>query len=121
MLEFDDDRLDIYGRRYQPDDEECRWAMLAHLSVFGLGIVGPILILLMKKDESSYVADQAKEALNFQLAMFIAMLVSLVTFVCAFVAPFFIVAALILGGIAAYAVRGTGTYYRYPFIFRIVE
>jgi hypothetical protein len=121
MLELDDDRLDIYGRRYQPTDEECRWAMMCHLSIYVLAVAGPILILMMKKDESSYIADQAKEALNFQLAMFVAMLVSLITLLFACLTPIFAGAAAILAGMAAWDVRSTGSYYRYPFIFRVVS
>ena len=51
--------------------ESRMWAMLAHLSAllgaFVLplvgGIVAPLLIWLIKRDEMSFVDDQAKEAL----------------------------------------------------------
>ena len=51
------------------------WALLAHLSYFVLGVFGPLIIWLVKKDESTFVEDQAKEALNFQLSVLIATLV----------------------------------------------
>ncbi len=50
-------------------------AMLAHLSalvgfIFPFGnVLGPLAILLWKGERSSFVADQAKEALNFQISM----------------------------------------------------
>ena len=75
---------------------------------------------MMKKDESSYIFDQAKEALNFQLAMIVAMLISAVTVILSCLTPFFAIAAMILAGMAAYDVRKSGTYFRYPFIFRTV-
>ena len=54
-----------------PDRESQQWAMFAHLSAltgffipFG-NIIGPIVIWQLKK-EMPFVADQGKEALNFQ-------------------------------------------------------
>lgn len=51
------------------------WGMLSHLSTF-LGfvipfgnIIAPLIIWLSKKQESEFVADQAKEVLNFQLSI----------------------------------------------------
>jgi uncharacterized Tic20 family protein len=120
MIEFDDDRLDVYGRRYQPTDEECRWAMLCHLSLMALPVFGPIMVLMMKKDESSYIADQAKEALNFQLAMYVGMLICVLTVICAILLPLFAGAAVILACMAALEVKKSGVYFRYPFIFRSV-
>lgn len=59
---------------------EKTWAMAAHLSalvalipiVGWLGmIIGPLVIWLFKKDDSVLIADNAKEALNFNITMFI--------------------------------------------------
>ena len=51
-----------------PSKDEINMGMLAHLLGF-LYIVGPLIIWLMKKDESKYVEEQAREALNFQIAI----------------------------------------------------
>src|SRR6185312_13976060 len=62
--------------------DERNWGMFAHLSgllafVSGIGgIIGPLVIYLLKKDEMPFVRDQAREALNFQITMFIAFLIS---------------------------------------------
>jgi len=55
--------------------QEKTWAMLAHISAlagfiipFG-HIIGPLVIWLIKKDESPFVDDQGKEALNFQISI----------------------------------------------------
>ena len=41
-----------------------------------LSFLGPLIIWLMKKDESAFVNDQGKEALNFQLTLLIAQVVA---------------------------------------------
>ena len=42
----------------------------------GLPFVGPLIVWLIKKDQSPFVDDQAKEALNFQITVSIAFVVS---------------------------------------------
>src|SRR5690348_2377265 len=60
--------------------EERQWAMFAHLSALLGGLLtsavggwgfflGPLVIWLMKKDTMPFVADQAKEALNFNITV----------------------------------------------------
>jgi len=59
----------------QPTTKDDRtWAMLCHLSglagyvvPFG-NIFGPLIIWLIKRDQSWFVDDQGKEALNFQIS-----------------------------------------------------
>ncbi len=49
------------------------WAMLCHIGAFAgyiipFGhIIAPLVIWLIKKDESPFVDDQGKESLNFQI------------------------------------------------------
>ena len=43
--------------------------MLAHLSPLLLGFIGPLVIWLIKKEESYFVAENAKEALKDLLAV----------------------------------------------------
>lgn len=51
------------------------WAMFCHLSafaglIFPLGhILAPLILWLMKRESSPYIAEQGKEALNFQISM----------------------------------------------------
>lgn len=54
------------------------WAMLCHLSALvglfgnGLGfIVGPLIVWLIKRSDHPFIDDQGREALNFQLTVFI--------------------------------------------------
>src|SRR3954453_6922405 len=62
-----------------PTVQERNRAMLAHLSallglvVWGAGIVlGPLIVWLIKRDTLPFVNDQGKEALNFQITVFLA-------------------------------------------------
>src|SRR6266571_8238308 len=71
------------GPQYVPTSEERQWGLLAHLSgliasfLGGLSFLGPLVVWIIKKDQSPFVADQAKEALNFQIAVTIAVWVSI--------------------------------------------
>jgi uncharacterized Tic20 family protein len=102
--------------------DDKSWAMLAHLSgliaalLGGLTFLGPLIVYLIKKDSSPFVADQAKEALNFQLAALIVSVISVVT--C--IGP-----VIVLIGALVYAVIGAmeankGIVYRYPYTFRLI-
>jgi uncharacterized Tic20 family protein len=107
--------------------------MLAHLLTFlgfavALGsFIPPLVILLLKQEESDFVADQAKEALNFQITVLIAGIawtVLLLTGVFACVAiPLMILTALgdIVLVIMAAVSASQGEAYRYPFAFRFVR
>lgn len=59
--------------------EQRTWGMFTHLSALiaqfllpGLGpIIGPLIIWLIKKDTMPFVDDQGKEAINFNISIFI--------------------------------------------------
>jgi len=57
-----------------PTSDERTFAILSHILAIvpGIGIFGPLVIWLIKKDESPFVEANAKESLNFQLTMLIA-------------------------------------------------
>ena len=97
--------------------DERLWATLAHLSIAVAAVVGPLVIWLVKKDESPFVADQAKEALNFQLSVFIASLVLLITIVGPAVVGICGLVYAILAGMEA----NKGVNYRYPYTLRLIK
>jgi uncharacterized Tic20 family protein len=123
-----------------PAQDERQWAMFAHLSallgglltsaVGGWGFfIGPLVIWLVKKDSMPFVADQAKEALNFNItisAIFLLLLVlSLMTLGLGFLVtvPIMLVvglAALVLVIMAAVKAN-EGVAYRYPFAIRLIK
>src|SRR5713101_1507943 len=53
--------------------------MICHFLGIILGIIGPLIIWLIKKDQSKFVDDQGKEALNFQLTLLIGDLIGFAT------------------------------------------
>ena len=78
----------------KPSEKERQWAMAAHLiptlaAVASGGVLGFVLVViiyLLKKDESAFVAHAARESLNFQFTAFLACILCLVLiFTVAFV------------------------------------
>jgi uncharacterized Tic20 family protein len=47
--------------------DERTFALIAHLSVFVVPVIGPLIIYVIKKDESKYVAYHSVQAAIFQL------------------------------------------------------
>ena len=103
---------------------EKLWVTISHLSVLvGLGIVRPLIVYLVKKDESEVIRYHAKEALNFQLSLLLYSLGSMLLVFILIGVPMLIilgVAALVLSIVAA--IRGSeGRNYRYPLTIRFVS
>ena len=109
--------------------DERQWAMFAHLSAligfilpFG-NIIGPLVIWLIKKETMPFVDQQGKEALNFQITVTIAMVVSsiLIVVVIGFVLMFVIGLAALILTIMAGIKANEGVAYRYPFTLRLIN
>jgi uncharacterized protein len=109
------------------DANARQWAMIAHLSalaglVIGLNWLGPLLVYLVKKDEHPFIADQSREALNFNLSVFVYVIVSailIVLFIGILLLPAVLIAWLVLTVIAAMRANN-GEQYRYPLTIRLV-
>ncbi|MFT6431699.1 MAG: putative Tic20 family protein [Halopseudomonas sp.] len=112
-----------------PGPEARKWALIAHLSGF-VGclipfgsLIGPLLVWQLKKDDDVFIDDQGKEALNFQISVALAGLVSallmivLIGFLLIWVV---IIGAVILMIIAAIK-SNEGQTYRYPFCWRVIK
>jgi uncharacterized protein len=100
-------------------------AMLTHLSGFVLYVIVPLIVWLLHKDrpDKTYLANEAKEALNFQITIVLAWIVCwvlqvvLIGFLLMGVLWF---VNLIFCIIAAVKVSSDG-HYRYPFALRLVN
>ena len=112
-----------------PSKNERTWGMLCHISTFSgliipLGsILSPLIIWLIKKDESPFITDQGKEVLNFQISMIIYILLSLFLIILLIGIPILIgliifnIIVTIIGAINA----NDGKYYRYPITIRFIN
>jgi uncharacterized Tic20 family protein len=106
----------------RPGSDDTTMAMLSHLLGLLVSWIGPLIIYLMKKDESPYVRDQSAEALNFQITMFIGYIVSgilMIVFIGALLFPIIWILSLIFHIQAAMAAN-KGQNYRYPFAIRMI-
>ncbi len=91
--------------------------MLAHFSPLLIGFIGPLVIWLIKKDESAFVADQAKEALNFSITVILMSLLLLITCIGPIIMGFYALVMHIIAGMEA----NKGVYYRYSFCWRMID
>ena len=111
-------------------DKDARtWALICHLSAlagyvipFG-NILGPLVVWMVKKDSHAFVDEQGKEAVNFQITVTLAVVVSVILifvligfFLLAIVAVY----ALVMMIIAAMKVN-EGENYRYPYTLRLIK
>lgn len=105
----------------EPSKDDKTMGMLAHLLGIFTYFLGPLIIWLMKKDQSPWVDDQAKEALNFQL---IALIATAACFLGFCLAPFLIAGVQVVR--IVFSIIGTiksnqGIPYRYPLPFRLIK
>ena len=115
---------------YAVSKEERTWGMLSHLlSLSGYigvpfgNIVAPLVIWLVKKDQSQFVADQAKESLNFQISLTIYAIVSCILIFV--LIGFLLLGIVYIGGIVLTIIAtlkaNEGQFYRYPLTIRLVK
>ena len=100
-------------------------ALLAHILGIFTSFVVPLIIWLVKKDDDEFIADQAKEALNFHITVIIAYfaitVIAVVTMGIGFVLyPVLGISVLVLGIIAGLKAND-GIAYRYPCTIRLIK
>lgn len=106
-----------------PTPEERNLAVLSHIGGVFTAFVVPLVIWLVKKDQSRFVAEHAREALNFQLAVCIYCLVCIVLaivligFLMAIALAVFEIVVVVQACIAA----SRGELYRYPLSIRFFK
>jgi len=108
------------------------WAMFCHLGGLAAllpilpfigGIIAPLIIWQIKKDDHLFVNEQGKEAVNFQISILLYEIVAgLLIFLCvgAFLLPavmIFDIVFLIIAAIKA----NDGFHYRYPLCIRFIK
>jgi uncharacterized Tic20 family protein len=104
------------------------WAVGCHLAALGGllvpfgNIIGPLIVWLIKKDDSPVIDREGKESLNFQISMTLYLLISgLLIFVLIGIPLVFAIAVtnVVLTIIAATR-AGTANPYRYPLTIRFL-
>ena len=108
---------------YVPTQDEKNAALLSHVLTLIASFIAPLIIYLIKKDESEYVRDQAAESLNFQLSIFLyaILCIPLMFVIVGFFLLFAIsILALILVIIATIK-ASEGKKYRYPLTIRFIK
>ena len=105
--------------------DDANLAMLAHLLSIVFGFIAPLIIWMISKDQpqKGFVADQAKEALNFQITVIIALCIAgvlIVIFLGILLVPMILVVNFVLCILAGLKAR-EGVAYRYPFTLRLLK
>ena len=124
--------MDAQGRCLPESPDAKTMGMLAHLLVIFTGFVGPLIIWLVKKDQSPFVNQQGKEALNWAITVTGVILgLMVLAFIIAFIMPCFVIVIWlammgvsvcnIVFGILSTIQVNKGKPYRYPFCIRLIS
>jgi len=106
-----------------PSNDEKNIATVTHLGGTVFSFLPALIVWILKKDDSAYLADQAKEALNFQITVLLAyiaagvlswILIGLLFF------PIIWIVNIVFCIIAAIA-TSKGETYRYPLCLRLIN
>jgi len=109
--------------------QERMWGMLCHLAAlvgyimpFG-NMIGPLVIWLLKKQESPFIDAQGKEALNFQISVTIYAVVAFLLIVIVIGFPLLIGIALfnLVMIIIAAVKTNSGESFSYPVCIRLIK
>jgi uncharacterized protein len=141
----------VWGQTQAPADHpsgltgELRgWGIGAHLAGLGAGLataavfgwVGPLIVWLLKRDEHPFTDHHAKEALNFQLTVLVAIAAGALLTIPAVIVGvltlglgLLLIGAIVLAAVVAWFVlpimaaikASNGEGYRYPLTIRFVR
>jgi uncharacterized Tic20 family protein len=108
----------------QPTGNDKIWSMLSHLSaLLGVGIILPLVVYLAMRHESEYLAQNAKEALNFHISIYIYALccIPLVFILIGFPLLILLGIGSVILAIMATVKASDGGCYHYPLNLRLVR
>ena len=98
-------------------------AALVHASGILFGFIVPLVVWLVKKDDSPYLGRQSAEALNFQITMLIAYVACMIltgVLIGALLLPLVWIFNLIMCILAAVKTNN-GEEYKYPMTIRLIS
>jgi uncharacterized protein len=107
------------------NNDEKTWALLTHFGGIILGFIAPLIVFLVKGNESATLRAHSVEALNFQITWGIATVIASILAVCTlgilFFLPLITWAVIIVFSIIAGLKANEGQLYTYPMTVRLVK
>ncbi len=77
------ERNTYLGTELQPDilptSDEKTMSILSHVLTLIAGFIAPLIVYLIKKDQSTFIAYHARESLNFQITVLIVIIILAIT------------------------------------------
>jgi uncharacterized Tic20 family protein len=106
-----------------PSSDDKNIATVTHLGGTVFSFIPGLLVWILKKDDSAYIADQAKEALNFQITVLIAQFIAgvLAIILIGFLLMGIIWLLNVVFCIIAAISTSKGETYRYPICLRLIN
>ncbi len=109
--------------------EERNMGVLVHILAFSMFVIppgfvlGPLILWLIKREESAFIDYHGKQSLNFQISCFIYLVVSALLMIA--VIGFILVPAVLIFWFAFIIVAAVktsdGEYYRYPLTIPFIK
>jgi uncharacterized Tic20 family protein len=106
-----------------PNADEKNLALLMHvLSLVGFGLIGTLIVWLLKKESSPYLDKHGRELLNFQISLMIYVLASFLLVFILVGIPLLIVIGLgsLVLTIISLIKASEGKIYRFPLTIRML-
>lgn len=115
----------------EPSKTERQWAMGCHLIALcgvvvpipAATLLGPLVLWLIKREDGAFIDEQGKESLNFQISLFIYLMVCVALSVIG-IGLFLIFPVAVFGFVCVIiaAVKASeGTSFRYPACIRFIK
>ena len=106
-----------------PSNDDKNIATVTHLGGTVFSFIPALIVWILKKDDSAYISDQAKEALNFQITVLIAQFIAgiLAIILIGFIFMGIIWILNVIFCIIAAVASSKGEAYRYPLCLRLIN
>jgi uncharacterized Tic20 family protein len=115
---------EVFGQEsmpsYTPNSDERVLAILAHVLSIFFWIFPGLIIYLIKKDESAFVSEHAKEAMNFQITLtilYVILFITIIGWVFLWIPWLMQLVFCIIAAIKASDLK----LFRYPFTLRLIK
>lgn len=106
-----------------PSQDEKNLAMVTHLLTFFSSFIAPLVIYVIKKNESHFVAEHARQALNFHISLAILIFISIILIIV-LIGILMLIALGIMATVLVVvaAIRANeGRLYKFPFTIEFIK